>query len=221
VFYCKIVKTKGIIMKLNKSETTARILSIVSDAIRPCTKIEMNNIVFPAWAEFGLFGKIIRQCVATKEQPDGCIYKESVWRVVYRPDVGDSYDAFAWKESKVEGAKNIRPIGVNSEEGKQVLEELLSKMKNENEKKAMEEMFNLFRKDFSLVTSPSENRFYVEVTQEFYDAGITHCVDKWMEEDENGMSTATELNVGDFLIVANDGVYCIRCNEFNESHIIN
>ena len=71
-------------MKINKIETTSRILNIAGNNIRPCTKLEMQNIVFPKWSELGLFGKMFRQCVTTKEQPKGNIYDEKYWVTVWR-----------------------------------------------------------------------------------------------------------------------------------------
>jgi hypothetical protein len=98
--------------------------------------------------------------------------------------------------------------------------EVLATVSNESEKKMLADMFANLKKDLLLVTSPAESRQCIKVTRELYDAGITACVDEWMEADENGMATATMLNVGDYLIVTNDGVYCIRHDEFMETHTI-
>lgn len=76
------------------------------------------------------------------------------------------------------------------------------------------------KKDLLLVTSAEESRRCVEITPDLYAAGITSCVDEWMEVDSNGEAEETRLNVGDFLIVneAGNSVYCIRRDEFLETH---
>ena len=51
-----------------------------------------------------------------------------------------------------------------------------------------------------------------------YDSGITACVDEWMETDENGMASATQLCVGDYLIVTTSGIYRVGHDEFMETH---
>jgi hypothetical protein len=71
-------------MRLNKVESTARILEICSSNIRNCTKLQLDNIVFPKWSDLGLIGMMFRQCVSTKEQPDGNIYEEAVFQTVMR-----------------------------------------------------------------------------------------------------------------------------------------
>ncbi len=60
----------------------------------------------------------------------------------------------------------------------------------------------------------------IEVTQQLYDAGLTDCVDKWMPADEDGYAKLTSLNVGDFLIVEDEGVYCIRREEFLQTYVL-
>ena len=69
-------------MKLNKFETTKRILE-VGDTLS-CVKLEMQNIVFPKWSDLGMMGLIFRQCVSTKEQPMGNIYDEAIFQTVLR-----------------------------------------------------------------------------------------------------------------------------------------
>ena len=86
------------------------------------------------------------------------------------------------------------------------------------ERKMMADMFASLNKDLLLVRTPAEDRICIEVTQELYDAGITYCVDEWMDADADGMAEATQLSVGDFLIVTNDGVYRIEKDVFIETH---
>ncbi len=210
-------------MKLNKFETTKRILE-VGDTIS-CTKLELQNIVFPKWSDLGIMGMIFRQCVSTKEQPAGNIYDEAVFQTVLRVIGGkvlmsDRPDSYCWKFSKVENAKDVKVIGTNSAEGLISLCSVLSSITSESEKKMLADMFANMKKDLLLVTTPAENRYCIEVTQEMYDAGITACVDEWMETDENGMAPATQLYVGDYLIVTTSGIYRVGRDEFMETHTL-
>lgn len=65
-----------------------------------------------------------------------------------------------------------------------------------------------------------EKRQCIEVTQELYDAGLTDCVDEWMTVDEDGYAKLTSLNVGDFLIVTNKGVYRIQREKFLQTYVL-
>ena len=208
-------------MKLNKFETTKRILE-VGDTLS-CVKLEMQNIVFPKWSDLGMMGLIFRQCVSTKEQPMGNIYDEAIFQTVLRVLDGkvlmsDRPDCYCWKFSKVENAKDVKLIGTNSAEGLISLCSVLNSIPEESEKKMLADMFANLKKDLLLVTTPAEDRLCIEVTQEMYDSGITACVDEWMGTDENGMAYATQLCVGDYLIVTTSGIYRVGHDEFMETH---
>lgn len=210
-------------MKLNKSQITSQILTLGKKM--PCTKLELQNIVFPKWSDLGLVGMMFRQCVSTKEQPDGNIYAEATFQTVLRIIGGKVLmsgrpDCYCWKFSKVEKAKNVRMVGTNSASGLITLCEVLAGINNEDEKKMIADMFANSKKDLLLVTTPAEQRTCIEVTQELYDAGITHCVDEWMDVDIEGNAEATALCVGDYLIVTDSGVYRIGHDEFVETHVI-
>lgn len=210
-------------MKLNKQETTTKILTMGKKI--PCTKLELQNIVFPKWSDLGLVGMMFRQCVSTKEQPSGNIYDEAVFQTVLRIIGGKVLmtgrpDCYCWKFSKVENAKNVRMVGTNSAAGLINLCEVLAGIESEEEKSMIADMFANSKKDLLLVTTPSEERTCIEITPELYAAGITHCVDEWMDTDEDGNAEATALCVGDYLIVTNSGVYRVGHDEFVETHVI-
>lgn len=137
---------------------------------------------------------------------------------------GGRPDSYAWKQKKVEGLvanpTKLQLIGTNSAQAVINLADILGTIENEQEKKAVADMFCNLNKDLLLVRTEAENRRYIEVTQELYDAGVTACVDSWMEPDENGEAEATQLNIGDFLIVEGQYVYCIRRDEFLETHVL-
>lgn len=208
-------------MKLNKIETTKRILE--EGNVVNCIKLELQNIVFPKWSDLGMLGMMFRQCVATKEQPEGNIYDEAVFQTVLRVLDGkvlmsDRPDCYCWKSSKVKSAKDVKVVGTNSAEGLISLCSVLNDVTSDSEKKMLADMFANMKKDLLLVTTPAEERRCIEVTREMYDAGITACVDEWMDADEDGMAAATNLCIGDYLIVTCDGVYRVGRDEFMETH---
>lgn len=211
-------------MKINKLETTRKILS--KGVLQKCTKLEMQNIVFPKWNELGLIGLMFRQCLRTKEQPNGNIYDENEYQTVFRIIGGKVLmdgkpDCYCWKHSKVDNAKDVRIIGDNSYEGRINLRNVLKSIPDAFEMSLVKDMFAMLKEDFLLVTTPAEQRTCIEVTPELVAAGITQCVDEWMETDEDGNAEATVLCVGDYLIVTDNGIYRIGHDEFVETHVIN
>lgn len=210
-------------MKMNKKNMTAKIMEM--GQLQECTKLEMQNIVFPKWSDLGLAGMMIRQCVSTKEQPAGNIYDETVFQVVLRIIGGKVLmngrpDCYCWKQSKVANSKDVHMVGTNSAAGLINLCSVLDGVVDTTEKSMMADMFANLKKDLLLITTPSEKRTCIEVTADMYSAGITHCVDEWMETDENGEAEATELRIGDFMIVSDSGVYRVGRDEFLETHVI-
>lgn len=215
-------------MKLNKEKTTAMILSLAEGQICGCTKLPTENIVFPKWSEIGLWGEILALRVKTKEQPKGCDYDETKFQVVMRiikgkvRMTGGRPDAYAWKFSKVEpylqDPKNLRLIGVNSAKAVINLSAMLNTIDDEEDRVMFADMFCSINKDLLLIPTDAEDRQCIEVTKELYENGVTACVDSWMEPDENGEADATRLNIGDFLVMEGEYLYCIRRDEFLETH---
>lgn len=212
--------------KANKKLLTQQILEAAADQIQHCTKLQMDNIIFPKWNDLGLLGMIFRQDIRTKEQPDGHVYDEAVYQVVMRIIsgrvlmTGGRPDSYTWKHSKVANSKNVRFIGCNSADAVINLSTTLATITDNEEKHLFADMFCNLNKDLLLITSPEENRLCIEITPELYSSGITSCVDDWMDTDANGEADITSLNIGDFLIVSEnkDSVYCIRHDEFLETH---
>ena len=204
---------------------------MAGDHVRNCTKLQLENIVFPKWSDLGLLGMIFSQKIKTKEQPLGCDYDEATFQVVMRVIngkvlmTGGRPDAYTWKHSKVADIvtdpTKVRLIGTNSASAVINLSEVMAAITDPNERMMFADMFCSINKDLLLVTTEAEERRCIEVTKELYDSGLTACVDAWMEPDENGEADATQLNIGDFLIVEGDNVYCIRKDEFLETHSIN
>lgn len=211
-------------VKLHKDTITKKILS--SRKPISCTKLEMQNIVFPKWEDLGLIGKMFRQCVSTKEQPNGNIYDEATYQTVLRIIGGkvlmsEKPDCYCWKLSKVQSAKDVRTIGTNSAESLVNLCSVMNTIIDSAEKAMVADMFAKLKNDLLLVTTPAESRYCIEVTKHLYwNNGIQYCVDEWMETDEEGFAEATALNIGDFLIVTDSGVYRIGREEFNETHVL-
>ncbi len=217
-------------MKINKSKNVSSVFELTKDYVRPCVKLQLDNIVFPKWSDLGLLGMIFSQKIKTKEQPVGCDYDEATYQVVMRVIngkvlmTGGRPDAYTWKQSKVESLitdpSKLRLIGTNSASAVINLSRVMATIVDADELTMFADMFCSVNKDLLLVTTPAEDRFCVEVTNELYEAGLTVCVDSWMEPDENGEAVATELQIGDFLIIEEEGVYCIRRNEFLETYSI-
>lgn len=185
------------------------------------------QVIFPVWNELGLLGKVFRQCVRTKESPDGQLYDEATYRTVLRILKGKVYmtnsmaDSYAWtQETFYEKAVNAIPCGTHTAQGILGMCKLLSAIISDKERLEVAEMFASWNKDLILVEAAPERRQVVEITQELYDAGITTCIDGWRKPDENGEYKETQLNVGDFLVVNSEKrtVYCIRRAEFFASH---
>jgi len=215
-------------MKLNKKEVTAKIFSLAAGQIRHCTKQTIDNIIFPKWSDIGLWGEIFAMKVKTKEQPLGCDYDEAKFQVVMRVIdgkvlmTGGRPDAYTWKAAKVAEyveKKKFRYIGINSAQGIITLSKVINTIPEEKEQEMFADFFSTINKDLLLITSGEESRQCIEVTRELYDAGITACIDSWMEPDENGEADATILNVGDFLIIEGDQVYRVAHDEFVATHI--
>lgn len=105
---------------VNKKETTIRIMNY--GVASHCTKLELQNIVFPKWSDLGLLGMMFRQELRTKEQPNGTLYDEATFQTVMRIIGGKLLisgrpDCYCWKFEKVANAKSVDVIGVNSADG--------------------------------------------------------------------------------------------------------
>ena len=217
-------------MKLNKANTTQTNFALAEGHVKPCTKLQTDNIVFPSWKELGLLGKVLCQKIKTKEQPQGCDYDEATYQIVMRVIngkvlmTGGRPDAYTWKQSKVAkflaDPAGVRYIGACSSAALVNLAKLLITIIDPDEQDMFADMFTKYNRDLLLITTGEEKRRCIEITQELYDAGLTANVDSWMEPDENGEAEATQLNVGDFLIIEDDLLYCIRKAEFMETHSI-
>ena len=213
-------------MKINKNEVTANILKVAKEYSKPCTKLSMANIVMPALDSQGLMAKVFPGMVLTKEQPNGCHYGASaapVLRVLGGKllDNNGMADAYAWDaKTYAKKAAKSHPIGFGygaTLESVKWAMEVLNTVADPIERDMLTKFF-IEQPYLRLVFSKEEKRTCLEVTQELYNNGLNTCVDEWMDEDENGMSDATILNVGDFLIINESGVYCIRKEEFLGTH---
>ena len=210
-------------MKLNPGEVKQKILEL--GVPFNCKKLEIHNIVFPQWDELGLLGMVFRQCVRTKEQPAGNIYDEAKFQTVLRIIGGkvlisEKPDCYCWKFGKLRTATSISDIGTASPGGIITLCKVLNNIHSNADKALFADMFASLKRNLLLVTTPVEKRKCIQITQKLYDAGITHCVDEWMEVDENGLAEATELSIGDYVIITEKGLYRIGLEEFLQTHVL-
>ena len=214
---------------MNKRETTDRILSL--GTVRSCTKLALDNILFPNWSDWELMGKILRQCVRTKEQPEGYVYPEGEYQVVMRIIGGkllidDKPDAYCWSLSKVQKwAQNGKVIGFETLEAFKNLNVVLNSITDPKEQDEFFDMVKRFSLGFLVVHTEAESRECIVVTQELYDQGVTGCVDSWVKPDKNGEGPETKLYVGDALIVEHkpEGVFVYRvgADEFAQTYSLN
>lgn len=202
-------------MKMNKKEFETRLATLTT---APCTKMAMDNIIFPQWSELGAFAFMHGMNVLTAEQPNGCDYDpakfQSVLRILdgrvlfddaRRTNTGfKRTDNYCWTIQKVADlvAKGAtKPIGTASTEGLMNLMAVTETITDKEDLVTIARTFASFHRDMLLARTPAEDRIFVRITQELYDAGWTHCVDEWMKTDDNGEAEVTELFVGDVLII--------------------
>ena len=212
-------------MKRNLVNTKEMIANLTIGKAVSATKMSMANIVMPSLDSQGLMAYVFPGMVITKEQPNGCLYGSSantVLRIIGGQLLkGGMADAYAWDASTYakKAAKTV-PIGYGlgaTVESVEWANEIVNSVSDPTERKMLIE-FLINQNSLRLVFSKEEERKVVEVTQQLYDSGLTYVIDDWMEPDENGLADATILNVGDFLVVTDKGYYCIRKNEFLETH---
>lgn len=123
--------------------------------------------------------------------------------------------AHSWKQYQ-KNMRKAKPFGLRSKKAKANLQAILDTMLVDSEKERLVQTLRLFAVNLSLCYTAPDWRQVVEVTQEMYDAGLTSIINDW--ENEKSGWTATKLNVGDFLVLTKDGMYCIRRDEFFETH---
>lgn len=192
-------------------------------------KHAMSNIVFPKFGELGLYGDAFRQCVKTHEAPDGHIYDENEYRVVWRICNGKLYsedgflDIYAWSDEDFkEKATKAVPVGSGSPVGLVNLTDVINSVEKYEDKIRVANEFHRLNMDLLLVHSKEEIRSVVEITETLYKAGITSCIDKWCKEGPDGHFAKTSLEIGDFLVLDHDNemVYCIKEEPFKATHTI-
>lgn len=223
-------------MKFNYNLFNSRLgvlANMPTTPMRPCTKLAMDNIVLPKWSEFGVFAYMHKFAVYTAEAPNAHDYDSADSQTVLRllfDDNGNAKllfddhrraqhgykrpDNYCWPVKKVQGLVEkglTKPIGIMSAEGLVNLSTVMNAIPDPDEKKLFAGMFAAFNKDMLLAHTPAENRFFIRVTKELYDAGWTFTVDEWQSYnlDENGDAEVTELQIGDAIIVNRqvDGSY--------------
>lgn len=211
-----------------KTMITTKILKLADNEIKNCKKLRMNNLISVTKGNL-LLQKMKPVALYTKEQPDGFIYgSEENCSVVLRWIDGHLFnskgqvDTYSWKQEKTEKflKKGVK-IGFETYNETLSLMKVLSEVKSEEEQELLFDFIkNDTLHDHFMVETPEENRKCIEITPELYTAGLTTCIDEWVEPAEDGSYAITELNVGDFLIVTENGVYCIREDEFKQTHTI-
>ena len=204
-------------MNKNAFENRLAVLAnLPVNPIIPCTKLPISNLVLPQNPV--LLNIMHAFAPKTAEQPLGCKYDAKKYQSMVRvingqllfddarrvDDNGVRTDNYCWTIDKVQGYVNkgkAKVINNKTEEGLANKEIFLQSLTSEKERQMMADMLNFLNADFLLIEDAMDKRFCIRITQELYNAGWTHCVDEWMDTDENGNAPATELFVGDVIIV--------------------
>ena len=207
---------------MNKAMFEKKLTALAQSAespVVPCTKLAIDNVIFPAWQKLGkIFSLMFAQVVKTAEQPTGNHYDEEKYQSLFRvidgrilfddarreADGKIRLDNYCWTKAKVQkyvDGNKAATMNTRTAEGQAVIDSFLKTIKSEEEREMVSDLFNMMNVDFLLVNEPENNRFCIRITQELYDAGWTSCVDEWMDTDNNGDANETELFVGDALII--------------------
>ena len=75
--------------KANKEQTTRNILKLISGYTKTCTKLKLDNIIFPSWDKLGLLGMIYSQKVKTItliEPSEICMKRAALHASVFFPE---------------------------------------------------------------------------------------------------------------------------------------
>lgn len=204
---------------MNKNAFESRLAVLVNmpvNPVVPCIKLPINNLVLP---QNPVLMNIMHAFMPkTAEQPSGCKYDAKMYQSMVRvingqllfddarrvDDGGVRTDNYCWTTEKVQKYVNdgkAKVINNKTEEGLANKEMFLQTITSEEERQMMADMLDFLNADFLLIEDAMAKRFCIRITQELYDAGWTHCVDEWMKTDKNGNAPATELFVGDVIIV--------------------
>ena len=207
---------------MNKAMFEKNLTALAQSAespVVPCTKLAIDNVIFPAWHKLGkIFSLMFAQVVKTAEQPTGNHYDEEKYQSLFRvidgrilfddvrreADGKIRLDNYCWTKANVQkyvDNKTAVTMNARTAEGQTAIDAFLKTIKSEEEREMVSDLFNMMNVDFLLVNEPENKRFCIRITQELYDAGWTSCVDEWMDTDNNGDANETELFVGDALII--------------------
>ena len=181
-------------------------------------KLSVQTIILPSWDELGLLGKIYRQCVVTKENPNGQIYDELEYVTVMRILGGKllidgRVDAYTWKYKKI--MANIEysyPIGIHSTDALLNLYKILESISDETEKRAFADMMVCNTRDFMVVSLPEETRKVIIVNDDIIKATNGVICNEWTAEE------SCKIYLGDAIMVTDFGFYRIGKEEFLLTH---
>lgn len=192
------------------------------EIVKPCTKRGIETVVYPLFNEdnYGAYAYVVLPLVRTAEALDGHLYPHDKYHIVARIiggkvlfDVkGDKgnltkrAESYAWGRDKVQrlidkGA--TKTLDIDTPEGKNNIDELIEKVSDSYERELLWKMFYKGpRGDLLLAMESAENRFCIYVDEKFI-SDFPRIVDSWQRHslDEKGCANATELELGDRVIV--------------------
>ena len=194
--------------KLTQLQSNKILAQFVLEKEEKVIKKEINNILFPNWKELGLLGKIFRQTIRTKENPEGFTYEETEYQVVMRILGGKLYinnmvDAYTWTKERVNkylSRGEHKFIGINSYENLMNLIEVIKSLKNEEDKLTVTDMF-LKNNNYTFINvkTPAEERHVMIVDEEILKVtkGIVNEWDGCKGEEVD----PTPIEIGDAIVI--------------------
>lgn len=211
--------------KANKEETTKRILDLGSNSIIECLKLETKEIIFPKCEETDE-SKVdkITNCVylhnaCSADSKEYLFVMRFVGNQVYMATGEERIDPFVYNQ--LQSLDRLPKIGCQSSEALLTLMGEMNKLIDSSQKLMVANFFTGVPRDFVMVTSYMQARRCIRVTEQLYHKGLRYCVDEWTPTDENGDGEITELNIGDYVVVAKNypqSTFCVRQEEFEHTH---
>ena len=74
-------------------------------------------------------------------------------------------------------------------------------------------------KKFGVDGKDDEETRFIEVTHDLYKKGITCIADSDTPVEKGGMVEATQLNVGDFILIKGNGIYRKTLEEMKQEYV--
>ena len=222
---------------------TSLLIELANPSIRKYIKLPTDNIIFGQITSVQFLNLLFKQCVFTKEHPDGVFYENAEYQVNVRVVDGKvlrkcsdgvwRLDSYAWKITKVLKQKDIRPIGVHPVYGSEHpgealknLNELMATVKTKEDRDLLYDFFVQWGQNLLLVHTEPEDRMVIRVTKPLLEA-IETCYVPNSYDIDSAMKKGTpiectEIHDGDALVIEKMpwgmAFYVVKEEEFELTH---